>query len=103
MWTRRIRESRRDRLTFSKSILKRYMRECVVRQGGTSAPWFVKPSIANQFGISPLETASANGGGEEDGKGKGKRRKAGGDEPTAKRKKTGEYSPTPLPLGFVNE
>ncbi|KAM0750856.1 hypothetical protein T439DRAFT_288911 [Meredithblackwellia eburnea MCA 4105] len=41
----------RDRLSFSKSILKRYIRECVQRDAAIASPWTVKPSIAAQFGI----------------------------------------------------
>lgn len=41
----------RDRLTFSKSILKRYLRECLDRDAMIGAPWIVKPSIAHAFGI----------------------------------------------------
>ncbi|GAA6062122.1 hypothetical protein JCM10212_000876 [Sporobolomyces blumeae] len=46
----------RDRLTFSKSILKRYMRECVQRDASIAAPWIVKPSIAAAFGIASQQT-----------------------------------------------
>lgn len=41
----------RDRLAFSKSILKRYIRECVQRDAIIASPWIVKPSIAATFGI----------------------------------------------------
>ncbi|GAA6019257.1 hypothetical protein JCM11491_001292 [Sporobolomyces phaffii] len=107
----------RDRLAFSKSILKRYMRECVQRDASTSAPWTVKPSIARAFGI---ETTRARGGGgpgdndengamTRDGKvpaGGAKRKKAVGEGGLAaaagdgaganKKRKTGEWFPRPL-------
>ncbi|BGP19109.1 hypothetical protein JCM10213_008044 [Rhodosporidiobolus nylandii] len=41
----------RDRLAFSKSIMKRYLRECLQRDAAIGAPWIVKPSIARAFGI----------------------------------------------------
>lgn len=43
--------SSRDRLAFSKSILKRYIRECVQRDALIASPWIVKPAIALAFGI----------------------------------------------------
>lgn len=48
------RENSRDRLAFSKSILKRYLRECLMRDASIGAPWIVKPSIARAFNI-PLQ------------------------------------------------
>jgi hypothetical protein len=42
----------RDRFGFSKSILKRYLRECCQRDTAVGAPWIVKPSIAQQFGVT---------------------------------------------------
>lgn len=42
----------RDRLSFSKSILKRYIRECVQRDALIASPWIVKPHIAEALGIS---------------------------------------------------
>lgn len=46
----------RDRLTFSKSILKRYIRECVQRESPVGSPWVVKPVIAAAFGISTYQS-----------------------------------------------
>ncbi|CAG7851525.1 SubName: Full=Related to ITC1-subunit of Isw2 chromatin remodelling complex {ECO:0000313/EMBL:CCA67434.1} [Serendipita indica DSM 11827] len=42
----------RDRLAFSKSILKRFIRECVDRDAAVASPWIVKPEIATKYGIS---------------------------------------------------
>lgn len=53
----------RDRLAFSKSILKRYIRECVSRDSAVGSPWIVKPSIAASFSIptsQPDEVAEKN-------------------------------------------
>ncbi|GAA6041452.1 hypothetical protein JCM8097_001884, partial [Rhodosporidiobolus ruineniae] len=47
----KARQLSRDRLAFSKSILKRYMRECLMRDPAIGSPWMVKPSIARAFGI----------------------------------------------------
>jgi hypothetical protein len=41
----------RDRLSFSKTILKKYLKECVVRDASIGSPWVVKPLLAEKFGI----------------------------------------------------
>ncbi|KDQ09270.1 hypothetical protein BOTBODRAFT_58767 [Botryobasidium botryosum FD-172 SS1] len=41
----------RDRLSFSKSILRRFIRDCVDRSAALASPWTVKRSIAEQYGI----------------------------------------------------
>lgn len=41
----------RDRLTFSKTILKKYMKDCVVRDAWVGAPWIVRPALAQRFNI----------------------------------------------------
>ncbi|ORY78029.1 hypothetical protein BCR35DRAFT_353018 [Leucosporidium creatinivorum] len=46
----------RDRLAFSKSILKRYIRECVHRDAAIGSPWIVKQAIAVAFGIPTSQT-----------------------------------------------
>ncbi|GAA5903648.1 hypothetical protein JCM8208_003644 [Rhodotorula glutinis] len=78
----------RDRLAFSKSILKRYLRECLMREASIGAPWIVKPSIAQAFNI-PVQQS---GGVEE-------RNRAAREAKLAKRRKPlaeGE-SPAPAP------
>jgi bromodomain adjacent to zinc finger domain protein 1A len=45
----------RDRLTFSKAILKRYIKECVQREGGVSSPWRVKAELAKLHNINTTE------------------------------------------------
>lgn len=50
----------RDRLAFSKSIVKRYLRECLHRDAAIGAPWVVKPPIALQFGISQTRTEAVD-------------------------------------------
>jgi hypothetical protein len=41
----------RDRLAFSKSILKRFIRECVEREAAVASPWVVKKDIALKYQI----------------------------------------------------
>lgn len=43
---------RRDRMVFSKSLLRRFLRDCVDRESSLAAPWTVKPAIARRFGIA---------------------------------------------------
>ncbi|BGO94315.1 hypothetical protein NBRC10512_002764 [Rhodotorula toruloides] len=99
----------RDRLAFSKSILKRYLRECLMRDASIGAPWIVKPSIARAFDI-PLEQSGSieerNRKAREaklakrrkagEGGGAGKEREEGeGKQGPAKRRKTVDGSATP--------
>ncbi|KAK7058808.1 hypothetical protein VNI00_001432 [Paramarasmius palmivorus] len=49
----------RDRLAFSKSILRRFIRDCVDRDAAVASPWTVKPEIAKRYGMEsemPEET-----------------------------------------------
>ncbi|KAF9068074.1 ATP-utilizing chromatin assembly and remodelling N-terminal-domain-containing protein [Rhodocollybia butyracea] len=41
----------RDRLSFSKSILRRFIRDCVDRDAAVASPWIVKPAIAHKYGV----------------------------------------------------
>ncbi|KAJ4489433.1 ATP-utilizing chromatin assembly and remodelling N-terminal-domain-containing protein [Lentinula edodes] len=41
----------RDRLSFSKSILRRFIRDCVDRDAAVASPWTVKPAIAQKYGV----------------------------------------------------
>ncbi|KAG8737450.1 hypothetical protein FRC10_008167 [Ceratobasidium sp. 414] len=41
----------RDRLAFSKSILRRFIRECVTRDAAIASPWCVKPGLAVRYGL----------------------------------------------------
>ncbi|KLO16987.1 hypothetical protein SCHPADRAFT_887277 [Schizopora paradoxa] len=47
-----LNQSSRDRMVFSKSLLRRFLRDCVDRESSLAAPWTVKPSIARRFGIA---------------------------------------------------
>lgn len=44
----------RDRLAFSKSILRRFIRDCVDRDAAVASPWTVKPSIAARYGVDSI-------------------------------------------------
>lgn len=41
----------RDRLSFSKSILRRFIRDCVDRDAAVASPWTVKQSIAEKYSV----------------------------------------------------
>ncbi|KAK4688137.1 hypothetical protein P7C73_g1979, partial [Tremellales sp. Uapishka_1] len=41
----------RDRINFSRAMLKRFIRDCVTRDPAVYSPWLVKPPIANRYGI----------------------------------------------------
>ncbi|BGP26830.1 DDT domain-containing protein [Rhodotorula toruloides] len=100
----------RDRLAFSKSILKRYLRECLTRDASIGAPWIVKPSIARAFSI-PLEQsgtieernrkareaklAKRRKAGEGVGGAGGAKEEGEGRQAPAKRRKTVDGSATP--------
>ncbi|GAA5995905.1 uncharacterized protein JCM10292_004821 [Rhodotorula paludigena] len=71
----------RDRLAFSKSILKRYLRECLMRDAAIGAPWVVKPSIARAFNIPLQQSDDIEERNRQAKEAKlAKRRKAGGPE-----------------------
>ena len=44
----------RDRLAFSKSILRRFIRDCVDRDAAVASPWTVKPVIAARYGVNTV-------------------------------------------------
>ena len=41
----------RDRSTFSKTMLKRYIKDCVHREAVAGAPWLVKAKLAREYGL----------------------------------------------------
>lgn len=41
----------RDRINFSRAMLKRFIRDCVDRDPAVYSPWIVKPAIAQRYGI----------------------------------------------------
>ncbi|KAF9427188.1 hypothetical protein BGZ94_005333 [Podila epigama] len=41
----------RDRLTFNKNIIRKYIRECTSKEAYIGAPWIVRPALARKFGI----------------------------------------------------
>ncbi|KAJ7597210.1 chromatin remodeling complex protein [Mycena floridula] len=44
----------RDRLSFSKSILRRFIRDCVDRDAAVASPWTVKAAIAKRYGVDSI-------------------------------------------------
>ncbi|KAF9535857.1 chromatin remodeling complex protein [Crepidotus variabilis] len=81
----------RDRLSFSKSILRRFIRDCVDRDAAVASPWTVKPAIASRYGVQSIMTEETRQGVENIKKGEiDKRKKAWEDKegpPTKKQKK----------------
>lgn len=43
--------NRRDRLAFSKSLLRRFLRECLDRDSSLASPWTVKTTIAERYDV----------------------------------------------------
>ncbi|KAG6911832.1 hypothetical protein DXG01_000079 [Tephrocybe rancida] len=81
----------RDRLSFSKSILRRFIRDCVDREAAVASPWTVKPSIAKRYGLESIMPEETRKGVETIKKGEiDKRKKVWEDKegpPTKKQKK----------------
>ena len=65
----------RDRLAFSKSILRRFMRDCVDRDPAVASPWIVKPAIAQRYGVSTVMPEETRQGVEDTKKGEIQKRK----------------------------
>jgi bromodomain adjacent to zinc finger domain protein 1A len=83
--------SSRDRLSFSKSILRRFIRDCVDRDAAVASPWTVKPLIAKHYGVSSIMPEETRKGVEDIKRGEiDKRKKVWEDRegpPTKKQKK----------------
>ncbi|KAF8523145.1 chromatin remodeling complex protein [Hysterangium stoloniferum] len=84
----------RDRLSFSKSILRRFIRDCVDRDAAVASPWTVKKSIAEKYGVENIMPEETRKGVEEvKNKEIEKRKKVWEDKegpPTKKQKKMEE-------------
>ncbi|KAF9478043.1 chromatin remodeling complex protein [Pholiota conissans] len=82
----------RDRLSFSKSILRRFIRDCVDRDAAVASPWTVKPPIAKRYGVDSVMPEETRQGVENIKKGEiDKRKKIWEDKegpPTKKKKLT---------------
>ncbi|KAF9270391.1 chromatin remodeling complex protein [Marasmius fiardii PR-910] len=82
----------RDRLSFSKSILRRFIRDCVDREASIASPWTVKPEIARRYGVESVMPEETRLGVEIMKKGESdKRKKAWEDKdgPPSKKQKKG--------------
>ncbi|KAI0662737.1 chromatin remodeling complex protein [Cubamyces menziesii] len=80
----------RDRLAFSKSILRRFIRDCVDRDAAVASPWTVKPAIAARYGVSSIMPEEIRKGVETLKKGESDKRKKVWEEkegPASKRQK----------------
>ena len=81
----------RDRLSFSKSILRRFIRDCVDREAAVASPWTVKLSIAQRYGVDSVMPEETRKGVENIKKGEIDKRKKAWEEkegpPTKKQKK----------------
>ncbi|KXN89866.1 Imitation switch two complex protein 1 [Leucoagaricus sp. SymC.cos] len=80
----------RDRLSFSKSILRRFIRDCVDRDAAVASPWTVKLLIAKHYGINTVMPEETRKGVEDIKKGEiDKRKKVWEDRegPPAKKQK----------------
>ncbi|KAF8167934.1 chromatin remodeling complex protein [Crassisporium funariophilum] len=81
----------RDRLSFSKSILRRFIRDCVDREAAVASPWTVKPSIARRYGVDSVMPEETRKGVETIKRGEIDKRKKAWEEkegpPTKKQKK----------------
>jgi len=80
----------RDRLTFSKSILRRFIRDCVDRDAAVASPWVVKKFIADKYGVSSVMPDETRKGVENLKKGEMEKRKKAWEEkegPSAKKQK----------------
>ncbi|PFH54635.1 hypothetical protein AMATHDRAFT_134914 [Amanita thiersii Skay4041] len=81
----------RDRLSFSKSILRRFIRDCVDRDAAVASPWTVKPMIAKRYGVDSIMPEETRKGVESIKKGEIDKRKKVWEEkegpPTKKQKK----------------
>ncbi|KAI0824248.1 chromatin remodeling complex protein [Trametes gibbosa] len=80
----------RDRLAFSKSILRRFIRDCVDRDAAVASPWTVKPAIAAKYGVSSVMPEEIRKGVETLKKGESDKRKKVWEEkegPASKRQK----------------
>lgn len=80
----------RDRLTFSKSILRRFIRDCVNRDAAVASPWVVKKFIADKYGVGSVMPDETRKGVENLRKGEMEKRKKAWEEkegPSTKKQK----------------
>ncbi|KAF7339722.1 Chromatin remodeling complex protein [Mycena sanguinolenta] len=77
----------RDRLSFSKSILRRFIRDCVDRDAAVASPWTVKPAIAKRYGVQSDMPEETRKGVESIKKGEIDKRKKAQEEKAEKRER----------------
>lgn len=67
--------SSRDRLAFSKSILRRFIRDCVDRDAAVASPWTVKLPVAARYGVDSVMPEATRQGVEDIKRGEIQKRK----------------------------
>lgn len=81
-------------MTFSKSILRRFIRDCVDRAATAAAPWIVKGTIGDKYGVDPTDPQAAKKNKEVKKTTETEKRKRNGSDkegpPTKKQKKLDE-------------
>ncbi|KAI5122593.1 hypothetical protein M0805_004808 [Coniferiporia weirii] len=82
----------RDRLVFSKSLLRRFLRECLDRDSSLASPWTVKPAIAQRFGVPTEMPEEIRAGVEKVRKGEIDKRKKVWEEKEAQAEREGRLT-----------
>ena len=82
----------RDRLVFSKSLLRRFLRECLDRDSSLASPWTVKPSIASRYGVPVDMPAHVKAGVERVRQGEIDKRRKIWEEKEAQAEREGKYT-----------
>lgn len=80
-------------MTFSKSILRRFIRDCVDRDAAVASPWIVKKPIADRYGVTSVMPEETRKGVETIKKGEIEKRKKVWEEkdgPASKKLKKGD-------------
>lgn len=109
VWSNYLSSGSRDRLAFSKSILRRFIRDCVDRDAAVASPWTVKEAIAKHYGVDSIMPEETRRGVENIKKGEiDKRKKIWEDKegpPTKKQKKLTavqeERGELMLPISYI--
>ncbi|TDL28675.1 hypothetical protein BD410DRAFT_893635 [Rickenella mellea] len=82
----------RDRLAFSKSLLRRFLRDCLDRDSSLASPWTVKPAIAARFDVPSEMPDEVKADVEQVRKGEIDKRKRVWEEKEAQAEREGRYT-----------
>lgn len=77
---------------FSKSLLRRFLRDCVDRDSSLASPWIVKPSVAEKFGIPTEMPEDIKAGVEQVRKGEIDKRKKVWEEKELQAEREGRFT-----------